>query len=121
MLGWIAVAIAALEGVLDNAAVLPSLGLVLLASPMLSFCAAGIAQRGRLPIELVLYGSEMVFMWYSAGPLLAMISVGIPVAAMIGNLHQGLSVAQSASSAAFFLAFSLASGIFLLRRRQPKF
>ncbi|MEO8323987.1 MAG: hypothetical protein ABI571_07620, partial [Actinomycetota bacterium] len=91
-----------------------------LGAPMLIMCAVGVAQRGRLPIELIFYGSEVVFLWYAAGPLLALVSLGIPVASMIGNFHAGLAMSQASSSAAFFLTLGLALGIAVLRRRQPK-
>lgn len=120
VLGWIAIAFATLDGVLTGAEAGPSIGLVGLAAPMLVICAAGVAQRGRLPIELLFYGSEIVFLWYAAGPLLALISLGAPAASMIGNFNADLGMSQAASSAAFFLAIGLALGIAVLRRRRPK-
>jgi hypothetical protein len=120
VLGWVVIGIATADGVLTGAEAAPSIGLVALASPMLVFCAAGIAQRGRLPIELLFYGSEMVVLWHLVGPLLGLIALGAPVAAMVGNFKSDLGMSQAASSAAFFLALGLALGITILRRRQPK-
>lgn len=120
VLGAAAIGVATLDGVLTGSEAGLSLGLVALGAPMLIMCAVGVAQRGRLPIELIFYGSEVVFLWYAAGPLLALVSLGIPVASMIGNFHSGLAMSQASSSAAFFLAIGLALGITVLRRRQPK-
>ena len=120
VLGGIVIGVATADGVLTGAEAAPSLGLVALASPMLVICAAGIAQRGRLPIELLFYGSEIVILWYALGPLLGLIALGAPVASMIGNFDRDLGMNQAASSAAFFLAAGLALGIFVLRRRRPK-
>ncbi len=120
VLGWVVIGVSTADGVLTGAEAGPSLGLVALASPMLVICATGIAQRGRLPIELLFYGSEIVILWYTLGPLLGLIALGVPVASMIGNFDRDLGINQAASSAAFFLAAGLALGITILRRRRPK-
>jgi hypothetical protein len=122
----VTVAILAAAGQLDLAGVPSALvaGMVACCSTLL--IAAVAATRGAPPLHLMSsgeQGSMLIFAWFSLGPILSVMLVGVPVGAVAGDptaFGGGGPTAVAISAAAWFAAMELPILVAVLLSRGRK-